>query len=87
MPYQTLDVRLVNRELVLDVDGKGSLPMVPLSVTRFANRSLELDFKADTGGVVNAVQLIPAGVPGFGDKLLLTMLSNDKRQVPITVVR
>ena len=61
IPFKTLDVRLVNGELLLDIDGRGSVPMVALSTTRFTVRLFELEFRPNERGVMEA-ELAGAGV-------------------------
>jgi hypothetical protein len=59
--FKTLDVRLVNGELLLDIDGRGSVPMVALSNTRFTIRLFELEFRTNEHGVID-VEIGQAGV-------------------------
>jgi hypothetical protein len=54
VPFKTLDVRLVDGELLLDIDGRGSVPMVALSPTRFTVRLFEVEFRPNERGVVEA---------------------------------
>jgi hypothetical protein len=61
VPFKQLDVRLVNGELLLDIDGKGSIPMSPLSTTRFAVRLFDLEFKVNESGAAEA-EISGAGV-------------------------
>jgi hypothetical protein len=61
-PFETLDVRLVNGELVLDVDGKGSVPLMPISTTRFSGvLFFELEFRLNQRGAMEA-EIAQAGV-------------------------
>jgi hypothetical protein len=62
IPFKTLDVRLVDGELLLDIDGRGSLPLVPLSTTRVGVRLFELEFWPNERGAITAAEIIPAGV-------------------------
>jgi len=61
IPFKTLDVRLQDGELLLDIDGRGSLPLVSLSTTRFTVRLFELEFRTNAGGVTE-VEIAQAGV-------------------------
>jgi hypothetical protein len=53
-PFKALDVRLVNGELLLDIDGRGSVLMVALSPTRFTVRLFELEFRTNERGTIEA---------------------------------
>ena len=61
IPFKTVDVRLEDGELLLDIDGRGSLPLVPLSTTRLGVRLFELEFRADERGTM-AAEIVPASV-------------------------
>jgi hypothetical protein len=61
IPFKTLELRLVEGELLLDIDGKGSLPLTPLSTTRLSVRLFELEFREDDRGTITA-EIVPAGV-------------------------
>lgn len=65
IPFRTLDVRLVQGELMLDIDGRGSVLMLPLSKTLFTVRLFELEFKANERGDINE-----AVIPGAGVRLV-----------------
>ena len=43
------------------MDGRGSLPLMPLPNTRLGARMFELEFRRDERGVVT-VEIVPAGV-------------------------
>lgn len=60
--FKTLDVRIVNGELLLDIDGHGSVPMTSLSTTRFTVRLFELEFRPNERGAVTAAEIVQAGV-------------------------
>lgn len=62
VPFKTLDVRFVDGELLLDIDGRGSVPMTSLSTTRFTVRLFELEFKSDDRGAITAAEIVQAGV-------------------------
>jgi hypothetical protein len=61
IPFKALDLRLVDGELLMDIDGKGSLPLVPLSTTRLGVRLFELEFKPNERGDMEA-EIAQAGV-------------------------
>jgi hypothetical protein len=61
IPFKTLDLRLVDGELLMDIDGRGSLPLNSLSTTRFTVRLFELEFRPNERGVMEA-QIPQAGV-------------------------
>jgi hypothetical protein len=61
IPFKTLDVRLVDGELLLDIDGRGSLPLISLSTTRFTARLFEVEFRPNEHGVMEA-EIAQAGV-------------------------
>ena len=46
---------------LLDIDGKGSLPLTPLSTTRLSVRLFEFEFREDERGTITA-EIVPAGV-------------------------
>lgn len=58
---KTLTIRNSGTGLVLDVDGKGNLPLVPLSQTTFSTRILDLEFVRDGTGVVTRVINVRSG--------------------------
>jgi hypothetical protein len=61
-PFKTLDVRLVNGELLMDLDEKGSVPLMPISTTRFGGLLFfELEFRPNERGVMEA-EIAQAGV-------------------------
>lgn len=62
IPFKTLDVRLVGGELMLDIDGRGSVSMLPLSSTLFTVRLFELEFKSNELGAVTEAVISQAGV-------------------------
>jgi hypothetical protein len=54
-PFKALDIRLVDGELVMDLDGKGSVPLMPISTTRFGGvLFFELEFRSDERGGMEA---------------------------------
>jgi hypothetical protein len=62
VPFKALDVRLVNGELLLDIDGRGSVPMVALSNTLFTVRLFELAFRSNERGIVTEAEIPQGGV-------------------------
>lgn len=52
MPVKTLTIRKVGGELVLDMEGKGNVPMTPLSETMFSTRIVNIEFVRDASGIV-----------------------------------
>ena len=62
IPFKTLDIRMVADELLLDMDGKGSLLLVPLSMTRFTVGLFEIEFQSDQRGGITHVEIAPVGV-------------------------
>jgi hypothetical protein len=61
IPFKALDIRLVDGELLMDIDGRGSLPLLPLSNSRLGVRLFELEFKPNERGVMDA-EIPQAGV-------------------------
>lgn len=55
--YNTLDVRLAGERLLLDIDGKGSIPMMALTPTSFSVRMVEMQFRSDEMGAVTHIEL------------------------------
>jgi hypothetical protein len=42
----------VGGELMLDIDGKGNVPMTPLSKTMFSTRIVNIEFVRDASGSI-----------------------------------
>jgi hypothetical protein len=61
IPFKALDIRLVDGQLLMDIDGRGSLPLLPLSNSRLGVRLFELEFKPNERGVMDA-EIPQAGV-------------------------
>ena len=55
--YNTLDVRLAGERLLLDIDGKGNIPMMALTPTSFSVRMVEIQFRSDATGAVTHIEL------------------------------
>ena len=51
-PVRRYTVRMDEDRLVVDLDGRGSIPMVPLSQSSFSIRFIEMEFVRDTAGKV-----------------------------------
>ena len=51
-PVRRYTVRMDQDWLVVDLDGRGSIPMVPLSQSSFSIRFIEMEFVRDTAGKV-----------------------------------
>jgi hypothetical protein len=62
LPFKAIDLRLVDGELLLDVDGRGSVPLIPLSTTRLTVRLFELEFRSNERGDITEAEIVPAGV-------------------------
>jgi len=61
VPVTTLTVRARGNELLLDIDGRGNIPLVPVSKTTFSARLIELEFGRDDAGVVAVATNIRSG--------------------------
>jgi len=61
IPFKALELRLVDGELLMDIDGRGSLPLSFLSTTRFSVRLFELEFRPNERGEMEA-EIPQAGV-------------------------
>jgi hypothetical protein len=61
----TVAIRRVGNELVADVDGKGSIPLTPLSATSFSGSILgTYAFEPSTSGVVSRFRIYSVGTDG-----------------------
>jgi hypothetical protein len=65
LPFKSVQVRNVGSDLLLDVDGRGKLLLVPLSTTAFSARLINLEFRRDAAGVVTHAVV-------FGSDFVLT---------------
>lgn len=52
----------MNGELLLDIGGRGSVPMLSLSITRFTVRLFEVEFKPNEQGAITEAEIVQAGV-------------------------
>jgi hypothetical protein len=63
---ERLQIRRVESDLFLDIDGRGKLLTVPLTTTQLSIRLISPEFKRDAGNVTQAV------IVGYGDEVVLT---------------
>ena len=61
LPIRSMQVRNEGGDLYLDVNGHGNILMVPLSLTTFSARIIDLEFKRDSSGAVTHVVLLRNG--------------------------
>ena len=60
--FTRLQIRHNGDDLYLDVDGHGNVLMVPLSVTAFSARLIDLEFRRNAAGAVTSAMLLRNGV-------------------------
>jgi hypothetical protein len=66
-PFKSLQIRNVGSDLFLDIDGRGKLLLVPLSLTEFSARLINVQFRREAGGAVSQAVIL-----GYSDEVVLT---------------